>query len=228
MPTIPTAAELQPRSSFDNYPTEEKLVRAALQLIPPQDHSIILDPGAGDGNWGRVIRQIYPTAEIHGVELRQIKAAKGYDRWFTCNFADYQTDQRYDLVIGNPPFDDFWNVEQKQLASQAKKRGEKYIRPKRPADLTFADAEVFIRQSIALTKEGGYIVFLLRLAFLASQTRGRGLWKEFSPERVHILMQRPSFIENGNTDTEEYALFIWRVGYKMQVNYTMLHWFDWR
>ena len=228
MPTIPTVAELQPRTSFDNYPTEEKLVRAALQLIPPQDNNLILDPGAGDGVWGSVIRKLYPTAEIHGVELRPIPPHPRYDRWITGNFADYQTDQRYDLVISNPPFDDWWNVEQKQLKREAKKRGEDYIRPKRPADLTFADAEVFIRRSIALTKEGGYIVFLLRLAFLASQTRGRGLWKEFSPERVYALMNRPSFIESGKTDTEEYALYIWRVGYKMTVNYTSLHWLDWR
>lgn len=89
-------------------------------------------------------------------------------------------------------------------------------------------AEKFIRLSNEMLAPGGWIVFLLRLAFLEGQDRGAGLWREMPPQSVHVLSRRPSFItsgaKKGNTDATAYAVYVWRKPHNDQ---TTLLWLDW-
>lgn len=73
-------------------------------------------------------------------------------------------------------------------------------------------AEEFVRKSAALLAPGGRILFLLRLGFLASQGRGRGLFKTYPPTTVYVCATRPSFLgeTSRKTDATEYALFSWQ------------------
>jgi hypothetical protein len=86
-------------------------------------------------------------------------------------------------------------------------------------------AEAFIRRAHSQLAPGGSLILLLRLAFLASIGRGRGLWAKLPPTRVGICMQRPSFTGNNRTDATEYALFYWRQGGPEE---TVLEWLDWK
>lgn len=94
----------------------------------------------------------------------------------------------------------------------------------------YKDAEAFIRKSIKWCNAGGYVVALLRLAFLEGQARARGLWRDFPPQSVHVLSARPSFMPDdhekaGKTDATAYAIFIWQEGWHGE---TALRWLDWK
>ncbi len=88
-------------------------------------------------------------------------------------------------------------------------------------------AEEFVRRSWDLLNLEGYVVFLLRLSFLASKKRAYGLYIDRKPEAVYVLATRPSFTGDGRSDDNEYALFVWR-----KVNntsqYTPTYWYDWK
>jgi hypothetical protein len=89
----------------------------------------------------------------------------------------------------------------------------------------YEHAEEFIRHSLFRLSKRGEMIFLLRLAFLASHSRGAGLWRESPPMIVYVLGKRPSFTGNGKTDATDYALFHWRAGYTGE---TLLRWLEWR
>ena len=89
----------------------------------------------------------------------------------------------------------------------------------------YKHAEEFVRNSLANIFDGGYVVFLLRLAFLEGQARMTGLWRQYPPLHVSVLGARPSFTGNGKTDATAYAVYIWRKGYDYE---TTLSWLDWK
>lgn len=74
----------------------------------------------------------------------------------------------------------------------------------------YRHAEEFIRKALSELRPAGYLVFLLRLAFLEGQERGAGLWREFPPLKVGVCSRRPSFTDNGKTDATAYAVYIWQ------------------
>ena len=62
-----------------------------------------------------------------------------------------------------------------------------------------------LKKSFEINPE--YVVFLLRLNFLASKSRARFM-SENTPD-VYVLSQRPSFTTNGGHDSTDYAWFVW-------------------
>lgn len=105
---ITTDKVLRPRDEHDHYPTPVELCRAALALIPSHfylpDHVEVLDPGCGDGVWGRAFKSLYPSAGVAGVELRDIPYPAGYNELYRGDFLDLAIPNKYDAVIGNPPY----------------------------------------------------------------------------------------------------------------------------
>jgi hypothetical protein len=73
-------------------------------------------------------------------------------------------------------------------------------------------AEGFVRQSLGHLNDGGYLVFLLRLAFLESKKRLK-LWEELPPLKVAVCANRPSFYGNNRTGDTAYSYFVWKKGY---------------
>lgn len=71
-------------------------------------------------------------------------------------------------------------------------------------------AEEFIQHSKGLMTLAGRLVFLLRLEFLASQGRRKGLYAQFPLEHVAVCSRRPSFNGTGKTQPQDYALFKFR------------------
>jgi hypothetical protein len=69
-------------------------------------------------------------------------------------------------------------------------------------------AEEFVRHSRKLCPDAD-LVFLLRIAFLASQAR-LPLWRDVGTPDIFVLPNRPSFTGHG-TDSSDYAWFRWPV-----------------
>lgn len=70
-------------------------------------------------------------------------------------------------------------------------------------------AEEFVRHAFTLLAPGGKIIFLLKLAFLESKGRARGLFVDLPLEKVSVLAGRPSFDGTGKTNDYAFAVFVW-------------------
>jgi hypothetical protein len=203
METLARLNSTRPRRKHDFYETPIELCKEAIQWFIFDENinylKHVLDPGAGNGVWGKALMNWYVGAEILpeivGVESQEIKKPSCYDAWVTDDYLHYQDGGDYELVIGNPPY---------------------------------SLAEEFVRKSFELLTDDGYVYFLLRLAFLESKKRYFGLFNEFPLKRVYVLSRRPSFFSSvGNrktTDALSYAMFLWQKGWQGQTELDWLYW----
>lgn len=74
----------------------------------------------------------------------------------------------------------------------------------------FNFAQEFVDQALEAVDDMGYVAFLLRLNFLGSQKR-KDWWllPHHRPYGIFIHSKRPSFREDGKTDSIEYAHYLW-------------------
>ena len=143
------------------------------------DRALWLDPCAGGDKHHKMS---YPEVlkENFGVDADTIDIRKDSLAEIKEDFLkiDFSEDEKYDVVITNPPFN---------LARE------------------------IIGKSFKHTKEGGYIVMLLRLNFLGSKAR-KSFWDQQLPVWTYVHHRRMSFTDDGNTDSIEYAHFVWVKG----------------
>lgn len=175
----------------------------------------VLDPGANLGQWGEVIKEIYPEAVITGVEIMDLPKPPAYDHWIIANYLDWTAEEKYDLIIGNPPY---------SLRLGGKKK---------------VVAERFIRRSLSWLADQGWLYFILRSNIRHSRER---LWKDRGKRtqpglhQLHhykeawALSPRPSFYkedvrqkEYGTTKTNahDYDLFTWSSQWKNNYGYSL-------
>ena len=74
-------------------------------------------------------------------------------------------------------------------------------------------AEKFIRGGLSQLRPGGYLVFMLRLAFLESKKR-LVLWDDHPLKKVVVCANRPSFTGDGKTNATAFAFYYWKKGYR--------------
>lgn len=70
----------------------------------------------------------------------------------------------------------------------------------------FALAQEFVEHALSLRPR--FVVMLLRLNFLGGSARGA--WLRDNTPDVYVLPNRPSFRDDGKTDSCDYAWFVWR------------------
>ena len=89
-------------------------------------------------------------------------------------------------------------------------------------------ASKFIEHSYNMLKGDGYLMFLLRLAFLESKKRYTKFFSDekLRPKHVFTSVRRISFTNDRKTDNTAFALFIWQKTRK-KTYYTNLGWLDW-
>ena len=200
----------QRNEKLDEFCTPTGLIKRIVELIGRHTFTsrefAVLDPGANLGQWGTVLKEKYPQAWIEGVEiLLDTPVNFSYNVWHEDNFlVDFQTNARYDLIIGNPPYSNQFGEDTKHTV-----------------------AEDFINKSLSLLKPNGWLYFLLRSNIRHSRER---LWADRHHrtekglhQRLHYFESwacspRPSFYREDRrteqfgtscTNAHDYDLFVW-------------------
>ncbi len=116
----------------------------------------VLDIGCGCGILGLLIKRDFSNISMdmldileENVNISEVNAKKNNlkARIFRCDFLEYETDKKYNLLVSNPPF----------YHDGAKKSKNEHLSTSRYAEnLPFED---FVKKSYTLLKDKGYFVF---------------------------------------------------------------------
>lgn len=170
------------RKMLGQYFTSASVVRALLGHLPyGKDAAIdVLEPACGTGEFLHEVAARYPEARMTGIEIEAAlahEAKKNAPRATVLKedfFAHDFGDQRFDAVVGNPPY---FTVS-----------GDPAFR-ERFADVTSGRLNIFsafVRDGLGLLKDGGY------LAFVIPPSMNNGAYfeklREFIVERADIEM----------------------------------------
>lgn len=195
------------RREHDAYFTPPELARAIVERVATfiGEMGRIWEPHCGGGAFVAAARAQWPKHWITALDLvdrRDGALAAGACRFvkhdwlqpLPAKLEPYTQVDPPDLIIGNPPFLD---------AEAHVRRALEVVRPPEGPHGYY--------------KEGGHVAFLLRLAFLASGERLRGI-SASGPSGMGLKMvcpiaPRPSFTGLGS-DNSEYALFVWQRDFK--------------
>jgi len=209
MPTIVSTFSEEGRfvnNPLDVFVTPFSFAKAALEVLngfePELEPYTVLDPGCGNGVWGRAVKKAHPSAHVTGVDLRYLEMAHGYDEiWLGQDFLTWQTDRKFNFIVGNPPYS---SKKDKRLA------------------------EHFVRKAQSLLGDYGMMMLLLKHDFSGGIERATDLFSSYHPLRIFKPAERIPFMEETlgkRTNTTEYALYLW----KKRDNWsdTTYHWFSW-
>jgi hypothetical protein len=193
----------QRNSAVDEFITPEGLIRACVhviaKLITP---TRILEPGANTGQWGKVLREVFPYAFITGIEIMDIPKPEWYDDWIVGDFLTYNPGIDFDLVIGNPPYSCYLSGKRQTVALS------------------------FVKHSLELLS-GGFLGFLLNTNF-RHPAKHVELFKQHRPIVIGDCVGRPSYYKadkrtktygKANTNAYNYAFFVWQMGYSKEYNH---------
>ena len=177
-----------PRKPSDDYQTPFQLARAICKALGNEipNPKLVWEPSAGLGHFVAASKDLWPTAVVHAVEVRQECEANLLtltEHVHIKPWEDLDLDALPppDLIIGNPPYE-------------------------------FALEHLML--SLKRVMPAGHVAFLLRMAFLNSQERVRALWEKNVGFRYLLpLAQRPSFTGDRRTEHSEYAVYVFQAGY---------------
>ncbi|NCB40223.1 MAG: DUF3560 domain-containing protein, partial [Erysipelotrichia bacterium] len=92
---------------FDFFPTPPALAERMAQELDIKPGMKVLEPSAGKGDLADAVKATQPEADVKVIEplsdLREILTMKNHEVIDT-NFENFETDQKFDRVIMNPPF----------------------------------------------------------------------------------------------------------------------------
>jgi len=107
---MPEVTGRSKRDVDDYYATTTDLARLICRTVKrdvgPSTPDRILEPGCGAGTFLEAIRETWPKAELHGIEIRPELGLYARTNGFDVTVADVLDAElaQYDLIIGNPPF----------------------------------------------------------------------------------------------------------------------------
>ena len=192
------------RKEYDFYETPLELCKQALSTFQKDEFHPklfdVVDAGAGAGVWGLAYRiVIVDDSHLIGIDIQH-------------EDKPYPLSSIYDdWILGD--YLDWVSIDN---------YGMVFGNP------PYSLAEEFVRKSIDLVVGGGYVFFLLRLAFLESQKRHFGLFTDYPPKRVYVLSRRPSFFTTKEgrktTDALSYAMFLFRKGWNGKTELDWMYW----
>lgn len=96
------------RKECDFYATPKDVIYNILENFDLNTYgNKVLEPSAGNGNISSVIRELYPDKHITSLELREeerenLKTCS--DEVIIGNFLNLDLYNKYDIIIGNPPY----------------------------------------------------------------------------------------------------------------------------
>jgi len=223
---IITQKELPERHENDEYITPKPFIREVFEYLRQDiidayyeryphelgalqwggDDTLILDAGAGTGNWGNIFYDEFygdlPLLRVHGVELQKMPRPENYSWWWDgTDFVEWAVggkEKQYFMAIGNPPY--------------------KY-------------AHEFLNGMFRLVDDDGLIVLLLRNSFMESRKRYNLYYRTpwMRPWKIIQSVRRISFYydQTGDksTNATAYSVFVWKV--RRNITATKLEWLDW-
>jgi hypothetical protein len=108
---LETGALVVERDGF--FETPREVVLRMLDKVAIEDYMDILEPSAGLGAIARVVLQKLPTTRLHLVEKNKARYEALYKEFdhknayvYCADFMSFYPDERYDLVLMNPPFEE--------------------------------------------------------------------------------------------------------------------------
>lgn len=153
----------------------------------------VLEPSAGDGRFIDLFEKEEQVEQVVAVELMAEKVnklkKKGYSDRVEIVEDDFlsfseKTDERYHLIIGNPPYINKKNMEN-EPKEKAKEICEKYQLPNSLMQNMWV---AFVLASVSCLEEGGTIFFVLPMEFLQVQYAEKiRLFLEKHFNTIHIL-----------------------------------------
>lgn len=188
MPTIyvDNKDALPKRREYDFYPTPIEVCRASLQiLLKDWMPDFILDPGAGDGVWGKAFREFNLSSYLVGVELRDVQKPLEYDSWYNKDFSKFSHHLKFDLVMGNPPY----------------KYAEEFL----DKSLELLEDNGYILFLLRLS-------FLEGISRYNKYYNGN-IRPNIRPKEVWVSNRRVSFSNDGKSSADAYGVFIWQKGF---------------
>lgn len=102
-PSDPAGAYYTPRALAD------QIVNAILPELAIETPRRILEPAVGQGVFLQPLREAYPLARIHGIDLRAVALRRAAILDVVCELGDFLDGAylgHHDLIIGNPPYDE--------------------------------------------------------------------------------------------------------------------------
>jgi adenine-specific DNA-methyltransferase len=164
--------ELKEWKSYGAVSTPEEVVEFMIRIldIKKWENLNILEPGCGFYDFSRGIYKIYPNNKFTGVENnpKVYKITKLLFPQFNTIFQDFllwETKERFDLVIGNPPYGIIGHKSHYPI--QVKKETKKLY--KEIFKTWFGKYNVyglFIEKSINLLKNNGKLAFIIPATFM--------------------------------------------------------------
>lgn len=140
----------------------------------------VLDPCCGEGSILSALATTRPRGHMRGIELDDERAAKAAGLGFHVTARD-------------------------SLGPESWGQPDAVI-----TNPPFSLAMEFLVRSLREVGPSGDVVFLLRLAWMASQ--GRVAFHRAHPSDVYVLPKRPSFTGDGRSDSADYAWFCFGPG----------------
>lgn len=166
--------ELDHRKSLGQYFTPESLRNKLISYLPKRNGPKVLDPGSGTGEFLLSAKKYFNNPDLHGWEIdkKLVKISRELVPDAKIKHTDTLKEidsQKYDFVIGNPPYYEFRPNEELRKKYSEVINGRVNI------------YGLFVYKGIRLLKEGGY------LAYVVPPSMNNGAY--FSKLRKHIVKQ---------------------------------------
>lgn len=143
----------------------------------------ILEPACGAGGvFRRLLARGVDASQMRGIEISEERAAQARETGVSVQCLDALDDAT------------IWTASDLIISNPP-----------------FRQAEAFCRKALASVNKGGTVAMLLRLAFLESAER-YAFHRDFPVTGLWVFSSRPSFTENGKTDSAAYSWFCWGPG----------------
>ncbi len=215
-------AEPKERDPLDRFYTEDRLalrIAETVYRMAPQARTF-LEPSSGGGAFLRAIRgawgfhTLITAVDIDPGARAPAEHVEVGASFFNVPFFDFQPAEldngsTVDVVLMNPPF--------ATPPPPGRKQG-------------IPCAAAHVRHALGMLDVGGVLACLIRQSFLATQDRAE-MFKLYCPAAVDILVERPSFTQDGATDQHEYCVVYWQRESRLlfrRPESTILRWLSWK
>lgn len=180
------------------YFTPSEMVRPLVEWAIRASDDSVLEPAAGDGRILNAVRTrqaamgLGLAGVLHGVEIDPVSAAQLRSELpgvevTEADFLALPVSKKYDVVIGNPPFNRWHSLDSEQRAGLERLRSSSDMRFSRRAGVW----AYFVTRAMEWLNDGGRLAFVLPEEFLAAQygeQLQRVLLDSFASVEVRLLV----------------------------------------